>query len=181
MQLSIFPLRLNLLPDGVLPLRVFEPRYLRMIAEASKRGMGLCLLGKAQDGGFSPLLAIGTRVEIAHSWRIAGVPTLGEGIAGVDPLSDFQAGAIAPDATVALAHTDIGVVRTWQPLMTVRSGDVVMPTVAGDYAYVAEAPFFAQVADNTVQTGSEEPLFNIEAWPAYENNVIWRPIRAGLA
>ena len=126
-------------------------------------------------------IAIGTKVEIAHSWRIAGVPTLGEGIAGVDPLSDFQAVAIAPDATVALAHTDIGVVRTWQPLMTVRSGDVVMPTVAGDYAYVAEAPFFAQVADNTVQTGSEEPLFNIEAWPAYENNVIWRPIRAGLA
>ena len=61
MQLSIFPLRLNLLPDGVLPLRVFEPRYLRMIAESAKRGMGLCLLGKAQDGGFSPLLAIGTR------------------------------------------------------------------------------------------------------------------------
>lgn len=101
-------------------------------------------------------IAIGTKVEIAHSWRIAGVPTLGEGIAGVDPLSDFQAVAIAPDATVALAHTDIGVVRTWQPLMTVRSGDVVMPTVAGDYAYVAEAPFFAQVADNTVQTGSED-------------------------
>ncbi len=47
MQLSIFPLRLNLLPDGVLPLRIFEPRYLRMIAESSKRGMGLCLLGKA--------------------------------------------------------------------------------------------------------------------------------------
>ena len=64
MQLAIFPLRLNLLPDGVLPLRIFEPRYMRMIAESSKRGMGLCLLGKAQDGGFSPLLAIGTRVEI---------------------------------------------------------------------------------------------------------------------
>ena len=32
MQLAIFPLRLNLLPDGVLPLRIFEPRYMRMIA-----------------------------------------------------------------------------------------------------------------------------------------------------
>ena len=40
MQLSIFPLRLNLLPDGVLPLRVFEPRYLRMIAESCQTRYG---------------------------------------------------------------------------------------------------------------------------------------------
>ena len=64
MQLAIFPLRLNLLPDGVLPLRIFEPRYMRMIAESSRRGMGLCLLGKSLDGGYSPLLTVGTRVEI---------------------------------------------------------------------------------------------------------------------
>ncbi|WP_024872458.1 LON peptidase substrate-binding domain-containing protein [Tolumonas lignilytica] len=83
MQLAIFPLRLNLLPDGVLPLRVFEPRYLRMIAESSQRGMGLCLLGKAQDGGFSPLLAIGTRVEIIDFDRLED-GTLGVTVKGVE-------------------------------------------------------------------------------------------------
>ena len=40
MQLAIFPLRINILPDGVLPLCIFEPRYVRMIAESSRRGMG---------------------------------------------------------------------------------------------------------------------------------------------
>ncbi len=64
MQLAIFPLRINILPDGVLPMCIFEQRYVRMIAESSRRGMGLCLLGKALDGGFSPLLTVGTRVEI---------------------------------------------------------------------------------------------------------------------
>lgn len=42
MQLAIFPFSINILPDGVLPLRIFEQRYIRMIAESQKRGMGLC-------------------------------------------------------------------------------------------------------------------------------------------
>ncbi len=71
MQLAIFPLRINILPDGVLPLRIFEQRYIRMIAESQKRGMGLCLLGKSIDGGFSPLLTIGTRVEIIDFVQLA--------------------------------------------------------------------------------------------------------------
>lgn len=64
MQLAIFPLRLNLLPDGILPLRIFEPRYLRMVAESNQRGFGLCLLGKSEESGAAPLLTVGTRVEI---------------------------------------------------------------------------------------------------------------------
>lgn len=64
MQLAIFPMRLNLLPDGILPLRIYEPRYLRMIAEMGQREFGLCLLGKSMDSGATPLLTVGTRVEV---------------------------------------------------------------------------------------------------------------------
>ena len=83
MQLAIFPLRINLLPDGILPLRIFEPRYLRMIKEASTRGMGLCLLGKQQEGGFSPLMTVGTRVEIIDFDQLQD-GTLGVTVQGVE-------------------------------------------------------------------------------------------------
>jgi uncharacterized protein len=109
MQLSIFPLRLNLLPDGVLPLRVFEPRYLRMIAEASKRGMGLCLLGNAQDGGFSPLLAIGTRVEIVDFDR------LDDGILGitVKGIERFRIKSLEVESD-GLLSAEVQLLPSWQ-------------------------------------------------------------------
>jgi Lon protease-like protein len=109
MQLSIFPLRINLLPDGVLPLRVFEPRYLRMIAEASKRGMGLCLLGKAQDGGFPPLLAVGTRVEIIDFDRLDdGI--LSVTVKGIDRFR-VRSLEVEPDG---LLSADVQLLPSWQ-------------------------------------------------------------------
>ncbi|MGL4715609.1 MAG: LON peptidase substrate-binding domain-containing protein, partial [Aeromonas sp.] len=36
MQLALFPLSAHLLPGGIMPLRIFEPRYQRMIAEAGQ-------------------------------------------------------------------------------------------------------------------------------------------------
>ncbi len=83
MHLAIFPLRLNLLPDGVLPLRIFEPRYIRMISEAANRGMGLCLLGKAKEEGYSPLLTVGTRVEIID-FDLLDDGTLGVTVKGIE-------------------------------------------------------------------------------------------------
>lgn len=43
MNVAVFPLTANVLPDGVLPLRIFEPRYLRMVAEATKNGQPIAM------------------------------------------------------------------------------------------------------------------------------------------
>ncbi|HLS57305.1 MAG TPA: LON peptidase substrate-binding domain-containing protein [Zeimonas sp.] len=49
-DLAIFPLGTVLFPGGVLPLRVFEPRYLELVREcaAADRPFGVCLI---TDGG----------------------------------------------------------------------------------------------------------------------------------
>ena len=45
-QLPIFPLGTVLFPGGLLPLRVFEARYVDMTRECMKRGtpFGVCLI-----------------------------------------------------------------------------------------------------------------------------------------
>lgn len=49
MQLPIFPLSTIVLPGGLLPLRLFEPRYIDMVKTCFKTesGFGVCLI---QDG-----------------------------------------------------------------------------------------------------------------------------------
>ena len=44
MTLVLFPLSAHLLPGGIMPLRIFEPRYQRMIAESREREFALCML-----------------------------------------------------------------------------------------------------------------------------------------
>ena len=47
-----------------MPLRIIEPRYLRMLSEEQGLGFGLCTLGEPRETGGTPLMPIGTRVEI---------------------------------------------------------------------------------------------------------------------
>ena len=64
MRLPLFPLSIHLFPGGIIPLRIFEPRYLRLLALSQVQGFGLCLLGTRRSDGQTPLLALGTRVEV---------------------------------------------------------------------------------------------------------------------
>ncbi|RJG48129.1 LON peptidase substrate-binding domain-containing protein [Motilimonas pumila] len=61
MELALFPLSVFLLPGGRTRLRIFEPRYLRLVSEAmsSQQGFGLCL-PTDEDG----IYELGTQVEI---------------------------------------------------------------------------------------------------------------------
>ena len=66
-QLPIFPLGTVLFPGGLLPLRVFEARYVDMTRECMKRGtpFGVCLIKEGIEVG-SPAVphAIGCLAEI---------------------------------------------------------------------------------------------------------------------
>ena len=50
-ELPLFPLRTVLFPDGVLPLRVFEPRYLDMISRCMREstGFGVVLIREGSE------------------------------------------------------------------------------------------------------------------------------------
>ena len=66
MQLPLFPLQLYLLPGGITKLRIFEPRYIRLVklAMASGEGFGICM--KDDD----ELCHFGTRVIITDFERL---------------------------------------------------------------------------------------------------------------
>ena len=52
-DLPLFPLSTVLYPRGRLQLRVFEPRYLDMVRECSRRGsgFGVCLILQGREVG----------------------------------------------------------------------------------------------------------------------------------
>ena len=83
MRLPLFPMSVHLLPGGILPLRLFEPRYLHMLGLSQGLGFGLCLLGTRRGDGQMPLLALGTRVEVID-FNLLDVETLGITVRGIE-------------------------------------------------------------------------------------------------
>lgn len=63
----LFPLNTVLLPGGILPLRIFEPRYLSMVGRCLReaRGFGVCLIESGREAGMAARPhATGTVAEI---------------------------------------------------------------------------------------------------------------------
>lgn len=52
-NITLFPLNTVLFPGGPLPLRIFEPRYLKMVSDCMKhdRPFGVCLIKEGQEAG----------------------------------------------------------------------------------------------------------------------------------
>ncbi|EEW05312.1 conserved hypothetical protein [Vibrio mimicus VM603] len=75
----LFPLSSVVLPEGKMKLRIFEPRYQRMVAQCSKtgRGFGLCLFESKSNKNASELSEFGTLVKIVD------FETLSDGLLGI--------------------------------------------------------------------------------------------------
>ena len=66
-ELYLFPLSAHVLPGGKLSLRIFEPRYIRMVRECCQQnmGFGVCMLsGRDNSASSQKILPVGTQVEI---------------------------------------------------------------------------------------------------------------------
>jgi len=52
-NIPLFPLNTVLFPDGILPLRIFEARYLDMVSESlrNESPFGICLITKGKEAG----------------------------------------------------------------------------------------------------------------------------------
>lgn len=83
--IPLFPLNTVLFPDGVLPLRIFEPRYLDMVSECLKNdtGIGVILIRDgAETGTAANIFDTGTLSRISY-WHkrpdgILGITLKGE-------------------------------------------------------------------------------------------------------
>lgn len=79
-EIPLFPLRTVLFPDGYLPLRIFEQRYLQMVRDCASNDsdFGVCLIMEGEEA-VAPVrpAKIGTLAEIVD-WY-----TLEDGLLGV--------------------------------------------------------------------------------------------------
>lgn len=67
MKLPLFPLSSHILPEGRMSLRIFEPRYIRMVKEAcaSNSGFVICMLNaKGQKEDNSHIYRVGTFCKV---------------------------------------------------------------------------------------------------------------------
>ena len=79
-MLPLFPLKSVLFPGGRLELRIFERRYLDMVAECSRSasGFGVCLILQGEEAGAPAVpAAVGTLA------RIVDFETLPDGLLGI--------------------------------------------------------------------------------------------------
>ncbi|MBX2886711.1 MAG: LON peptidase substrate-binding domain-containing protein [Granulosicoccus sp.] len=66
-QLPLFPLSSLVMPDGLMPLRLFERRYLDMVSDSLKNntGFGICLIKEGKEAGEPATpYAWGTHVKV---------------------------------------------------------------------------------------------------------------------
>lgn len=70
-ELPLFPLRTVLFPEGPLPLRVFEPRYLDMVSRCVREQspFGVVLLREDPAADTARMAALGTRARIVDWYQ----------------------------------------------------------------------------------------------------------------
>jgi len=67
MKIPLFPLNTVIFPEGELPLRLFEPRYIDMVSECLRKntGFGVCLIEEGEEAGLpAKFFPMGTCVKI---------------------------------------------------------------------------------------------------------------------
>ena len=79
MELPLFPLATVLFPGGTLGLRIFEPRYLELVARCSRENapFGVCLIVSGSEVGAANPAPIGTAA------RIVDFTQLPDGLLGI--------------------------------------------------------------------------------------------------
>jgi Lon protease-like protein len=78
--LPLFPLRTVLFPGGLLPLRIFEPRYVDMVGRCMREGgsFGVILIGAGAEVG-----AVASLATVGCSARIIDFEKLPDGLLGL--------------------------------------------------------------------------------------------------
>ena len=83
MEIPLFQLRTVLFPDGPLPLRIFESRYIDMIGQCMKNDspFGVLLIREGQETGLATTYEVGTLASITDWYQgsdgLLGVTAVG--------------------------------------------------------------------------------------------------------
>lgn len=84
-ELPLFPLNTVLFPGGVLPLRIFEPRYLDMVKSCmrNQHGFGVCMIIQGEEVGHNTASA-----ALGCEARIIDFDQTPEGLLGITALGE---------------------------------------------------------------------------------------------
>ena len=84
-QIPLFPLRSVLFPQGVLPLRIFEPRYIDMIGRCMREesGFGIVLIRQGAEARLSPDVDQPSLFEVGTQARIVDFNQADNGLLGI--------------------------------------------------------------------------------------------------
>ena len=79
-ELPLFPLNTVLFPGGLLPLRIFEPRYLDMVSRCMREGsdFGVVLITSGEEAG-----AVAEMAAVGTGARVVDFSQLPDGLLGV--------------------------------------------------------------------------------------------------
>ncbi len=142
MRIPLFPLNTVLFPGGTLTLRIFEPRYLRMVSDclANQRPFGVCLIRSGREvGSIAEPFGIGTLAHIVD-WEQRQ-----DGLLGITARGDrrFSIGQTEADAQ-QLLHADV----------TLLEPDAATP-LAPEFRPLAE--LLQRIHDQLGSTGLAKP------------------------
>ena len=103
-EIPLFPLRTVLFPGGILPLRIFEQRYLNMVRDCARddSGFGVCLI---REGGEAASEVKTTRVGTLA--KIVDWYTLDDGLLGVSAVGSMRF------SVDSCWREDDGLLRSW--------------------------------------------------------------------
>ncbi len=125
--LAVFPLKTVLFPGGVLPIKVFEQRYVELVKSCLKEGrpFGVCLITQGEEvataGGTAPEIApVGTLARIVD-WDvpqlgIMHVATRGETRFQVRSRSLAPSGLVTAEVAPLAAEPAVKLTESYRPL-----------------------------------------------------------------
>ncbi|GBK98869.1 ATP-dependent protease [Vibrio harveyi] len=110
-EVMLFPLTSVVLPEGKMNLRIFEPRYQRMVKECSVQnvGFGVCLVGSGEDPK-----AVGNVSSIGTLVTIVDFETLSDGLLGITVAGEkrFTVTRVRADSD-GLRHAEVEWIENW--------------------------------------------------------------------
>lgn len=128
MQVPLFPLHTVLYPEGPLPLRVFEPRYLDMISACLKNDVrfGVLLIREGSETGPASTCDVGTLARIADWYQgsdgLLGVTAVGEVRFRLLAAESRKDGLNVGEVEILPEQTGVALPEEFMPLAKVLAG-----------------------------------------------------------
>jgi len=128
MEIPLFPLRTVLYPGGPLPLRIFEHRYLDMIAGCLKEDgpFGVLLIKKGSETGPAETCEVGTLARITDWYQgsdgVLGVTATGNGRFRLKSVRRENDGLLVGDVELLPAQPACPLPERYQPLAQILAG-----------------------------------------------------------